>query len=173
MQAPTHLSSAPVKVTDEEADRWTTRGLRAAGEALIARIYRGWLRGGRRERKGAHCLAQIRDIGRLRVALFVVDTRHVGSVCRTAFWTPKKCSLWSFLESSRHFPFLGLSFADDLGIYLRLHTWDSAQGEEEFSSVQFLRGPPTLTPPSQRTAPLPSVNTSSTEYSLARVTQLR
>lgn len=71
-----------MKVTDEEADRWTTRGLRAAGEALIARIYRGWLRGGRRERKGAHCLAQIRDIGRLRVALFVVDTRHVGSVAQ-------------------------------------------------------------------------------------------
>jgi hypothetical protein len=40
-----------------------------------------------------------------------------------------------------------------------------------FSSVQFHRGPPTLTPPpSQRTAPLPSVNTS-TEYSLARATQ--
>jgi hypothetical protein len=37
---------------------------------------------------------------------------------------------------------------------------------------QFLRGPPTLTPPSRRTAPLPSVNTS-TEYSLARATQFR
>ena len=36
----------------------------------------------------------------------------------------------------------------------------------QFSSVQFLRGPPTLTPPPSRlTAPLPSVNTS-TEYSL-------
>jgi hypothetical protein len=41
------------------------------------------------------------------------------------------------------------------------------------SSVQFHRGPPTLTPPpSRRTAPLPSVNTS-TEYSLARATQFR
>jgi hypothetical protein len=36
-----------------------------------------------------------------------------------------------FVESSRHFPFLGLLFAADLGIYLRLHTWDSAQGEVE------------------------------------------
>jgi len=41
------------------------------------------------------------------------------------------------------------------------------------SVIQFRRGPPrALTTPSQRTAPLPSVNTS-TEYSLARATQFR
>jgi hypothetical protein len=51
--------------------------------------------------------------------------------------------------------------------------WPMQSVGQLFSSVQFLRGPSTLTPPpSQRTAPLPSVNTS-TEYSLARATQFR